>query len=84
MKKLNLTLTVILFSMLSGMAQETPRGFNFQAVARFDDGSPKANASIEIIFGVFPDNTSIELYKNPLLALTNKELMNVSNKHRGS
>ena len=64
MKKLNLTLTVILFSILSGMAQETPRGFNFQAVARFDDGSPKANASIGIVFGIFPDNTSIiPIYK---------------------
>ena len=64
MKKLNFVLGIILLSMLSGMAQETPRGFNFQAVARFDDGSPKANASIDIIFGIFPNSTSIiPIYK---------------------
>ena len=64
MKKLNLALTIILFSMLSGMAQELPRGFNFQAVARNDDGSPKANTSVQVVFGIFPDETSIiPLYK---------------------
>jgi microcystin-dependent protein len=65
MKKLNLIFTVILLSiMLFGMAQETPRGFNFQAVARNDDGSPKANSSIDIVFGIYPDNASIiPLYK---------------------
>lgn len=59
MKKLNLMLTVMLLSMLFGMAQETPRGFNFQAVARNDDGSPKANTSLDVIFGIFPDDASI-------------------------
>lgn len=64
MKKLNLTLIVVLLSMLLGMAQETPRGFNFQAVARNDDGSPKANASIVILFGIFTDDVSIiPIYK---------------------
>lgn len=64
MKKLNLTLVVFLFFYVLGMAQETPRGFNFQAVARNDDGSPKANSSIDIAFGIFPDHASIiPLYK---------------------
>ena len=52
MKKLGFSVMVLLFSMLLGIAQETPRGFNFQAVARNDDGSPKANASMDVIFGV--------------------------------
>ncbi len=64
MKKINFTLIVVLVSILSGMAQVTPRGFNFQAVARNDDGSPKANTSVDVVFGIFPDNVSIiPIYK---------------------
>jgi len=73
MKKLNLTLIVVLLSIVSIMAQVTPRGFNFQAVARNDDGSPKANTSIEVLFGIFPDDVSIiPIYKEKHTVVTDQ------------
>ena len=73
MKKRSLLLTVLSFCCLSILAQETNRGFNFQAVARNDDGSPKANASIEIVFGIYPDNTaSTPLYRETHIVQTDQ------------